>query len=62
MKNDYSEFEWIKRRGEYFFDLLTGGNKVRLMLEQNCSVEEIAASWRSDLMKFKEDVEELLMY
>jgi len=62
IKNDYSEFEWIKRRGEYFFDLLTGGNKVRLMLEQNCSVEEIAASWRSDLMKFKEDVEELLMY
>lgn len=64
----YTEhFRWKEPPYEYVydknpFDVIAGTNKLREAIERGDSIESIAASWASDLEKFKSERGQYLLY
>ena len=48
--------------GHYWIDYLCGTDRVRLMIEEGRSAEEISASWQEDVEAFKEQRRPYLLY
>lgn len=62
-RHDYSDqFEFVKNRGRYFFDLLAGTDQVRLRLNRHESPTEIVQSWEAEVNKFTEQYRPYLLY
>ena len=62
-RRDYpDQFEFIKSRGRYFFDLLAGTDRLRLGLMKNESLTEIVQSWEAEVEKFTERRRPYLLY
>jgi uncharacterized protein YbbC (DUF1343 family) len=64
----YAEhFRWKEPPYEYVydknpFDVIAGTNRLREAIERGDSIESIAASWTSDLEKFKSERAQFLLY
>ena len=61
------DFMWKQTAYEYVydrnpFDVIAGTDKLRLMIEEGNSINEIAASWDDELDKFKRLRERYLLY
>ena len=56
------QFEFIKSRGRYFFDLLAGTDALRLRLMKHESPTEIVQSWEAEVEKFTEQRRPHLLY
>ena len=62
-RRDYpDQFEFLKTRGRYFFDLLAGTDTLRLRLMQHESPTEIVQSWEAGVKKFTERRRPYLLY
>ena len=56
------QFEFLKNRGRYFFDLLAGTDALRLKLMKHESPTEIVQSWETGVEKFTEQRRPYLLY
>ena len=56
------QFEFLKNRGRYFFDLLAGTDELRLRLMKNESPKEIIQSWEAEVEKFTERCRPYFLY
>ena len=61
MYNLYPTQDWFFLKNG-FFDLLAGGTALREAIIEGLSAEEIKASWKQDLIKFKEIRAKYLLY
>ena len=62
-RQDYpDQFEFLKNRGRYFFDLLAGTDELRLRLIKHESPTEIVQSWEAEITKFTEAYRPFLLY
>ena len=63
VRQDYpDQFEFLKNRGRYFFDLLAGTDELRLRLIKRESPMEIVQSWEAEVEKFTERCRPHLLY
>jgi len=53
---------WIKQSGKYWIDVLAGTDALRKQIEQGLSEDEIKATWKEDLEKFKKIRVKYLLY
>lgn len=56
------QFEFLKTRGRYFFDLLAGTDELRLRLTKHDSPTEIVQSWEAEVTKFTDQCRPCLLY
>ena len=56
------QFEFLKNRGRYFFDLLAGTDALRLRLMKRESPTEIIQSWAADVDNFTDQCCPYLLY
>ena len=56
------QFEFLKNRGRYFFDLLAGTDALRLRLTTHESPTEIVQSWAADVDNFTDQRLSYLLY
>ena len=56
------QFEFLKNRGRYFFDLLAGTDALRLRLTTHESPTEIVQSWAADVNNFTDQRRPCLLY
>ena len=56
------QFEFLKNRGRYFFDLLSGTDALRLRLMKRESPTEIVQSWAADVDNFTDQRRPYLLY
>ena len=56
------QFEFLKNRGRYFFDLLAGTDELRLRLTKHDSPTEIVQAWEAEVTKFTEQCRPHLLY
>ena len=61
-RNYSDQFEFLKNRGRYFFDLLAGTDDLRLRLTKRESPTEIVQSWESEVTKFTDRCRPCLLY
>ena len=61
-QNYPDQFEFLKNRGRYFFDLLAGTDDLRLRLMARESATEIVRSWETEVEKFTERCRPYLLY
>ena len=62
-QRDYpDQFEFLKNRGRYFFDLLAGTDDLRLRLTKRDSPAEIVESWETQVDIFTEQRHPYLLY
>ena len=62
-RRDYpDQFEFLKNRGRYFFDLLAGTDTLRLRLMKHEPPTEIVQSWEAEVEKFTEQRRPYLLY
>ena len=63
VRQDYpDQFEFLKNRGRYFFDLLAGTDELRLRLTKRESPTEIVQSWEAESKIFTEQRRPYLLY
>ena len=63
VQRDYSDqFEFLKNRGRYFFDLLAGTDTLRLRLAARESASEIVGLWEREVENFTEQRRPYLLY
>ena len=63
VRQDYADqFEFLKNRGRYFFDLLAGTDELRMRLNRRESPTEIVQSWAAQVTKFTEQCRPYLLY
>jgi uncharacterized protein YbbC (DUF1343 family) len=60
-------FSWREEPYEFenqlaVMDMLTGGSKVRTMLEDKLNVDELMTQWKKDVNEFRERRREILLY
>ena len=60
--NYRDQFEFLKNRGRYFFDLLAGTDELRLRLNRRESPTEIVQSWEAQVEEFTEQRRPYLLY
>ena len=56
------QFEFLKNRGRYFFDLLAGTDELRLRLTKQESPKEIIQSWEAEIAEFTKQCRPYLLY
>ena len=56
------QFEFLKNRGRYFFDLLAGTDELRLRFMKCESPTEIVQSWEAEVTKFIDQCRPYLLY
>ena len=61
-RNYSDQFEFLKTRGRYFFDLLAGTDELRLRLTKHDSPTEIVQSWEAEVTKFTDQCRPCLLY
>ena len=57
-----NQFEFLKNRGRYFFDLLAGTDELRLRLTKRESPTEIVQSWEAEVSNFTKQCRPYLLY
>ena len=57
-----NQFEFLKNRGRYFFDLLAGTDELRLRLTRRESPTEIVQSWEAEVSNFTKQCHPYLLY
>ena len=63
VRHDYpDQFDFLKNRGRYFFDLLAGTDELRLQLMKQESPVEILRSWETEVEKFTQRRQPYLLY
>jgi uncharacterized protein YbbC (DUF1343 family) len=53
---------WIKNSGDFWIDKLAGTDKLRLMINQKKTENEIRATWKKDVEEFKKIRKKYLLY
>ena len=62
-QRDYSDqFEFLKNKGRYFFDLLAGTDELRMRFNSRESPTEIVQSWEAQVEEFTEQCRKYLLY
>ena len=56
------QFEFLKNRGRYFFDLLAGTDELRLRLMESELPTDIVKSWETQITRFAERCRPYLLY
>ncbi len=59
LKNLEKNFKWINNN---FIDKLAGTNKLRIMINNNESYNDILNAWQSDVENFKNKINKFLFY
>ena len=63
IQRDYpGQFEFLKNKGRYFFDLLAGTDELRLRLMKREAPTEIIGAWEAEVMQFTERCRPYLLY
>ena len=57
-----NQFEFLKNRGRYFFDLLAGTDELRRKLMNHESPKEIVQSWEAEIAEFTKRCRPYLLY